>query len=226
MQILILHTPKGGSGKSTVARELAVAASGTMQVALADLDPQGTTSGWYQRRDAKAPALVTVDPTKSMQHLADAGVELLVIDTPPGQPAYLGALLAGADAVLVPVRPTPDDLLAAAPIAASLAQTRAWAFVLSQVPPRTRLLAGALRQLAALGRVAPAQLTFRADYPAAAITGQAATEFSGKAADEAAALWAYVQSILGAADVATSEGKSGRSDGAKGRRASRGGSAG
>ena len=49
-QILILHTPKGGSGKSTAARELAVAASGTMQVALADVDPQGTTSGWYQRQ--------------------------------------------------------------------------------------------------------------------------------------------------------------------------------
>lgn len=221
MQILILHTPKGGSGKSTLAREMAVAASRTMQVALADLDPQGTTSGWYQRRDAKTPALVTLDPAKPVHHLADAGVEMLVIDTPPGQPAYLGTMLASADAVLVPVRPTPDDLLAAAPIAASLAQTRAWAFVLSQVPPRTRLLAGALRQLAALGRVAPAQLTFRADYPAAAITGQAASEFSGKAADEAAALWAYVQSILGNADVATSEGKSGRSDGAQGRRVGR-----
>ena len=148
MQILILHTPKGGSGKSTLAREMAVAASRTMQVALADLDPQGTTSGWYQRRDAKTPALVTLDPAKPVHHLADAGIELLVIDTPPGQPA------------------------------------------------------------------------------AAAITGQAASEFSGKAADEAVALWAYVQSILGAADVATSEGKSGRSDGAKGRRASRGGGAG
>lgn len=218
MRTLILHTPKGGSGKSTLARELAVAASATLRVALADLDPQGTTSGWYQRRDAKTPALVTLDPAKPAHHLADAGVELLVIDTPPGQPPYLGALLAGADVVLVPVRPTPDDLLAAAPIAASLARSRAWAFVLSQVPPRTRLLAGALRQLAALGRVAPAQLTFRADYPAAAITGQAASEFSGKAAAEATALWAYAQSILGDIDAATPEGKPGRPDRAQGRR--------
>lgn len=221
MRTLILHTPKGGSGKSTLAREIAVAASRTMQVALADLDPQGTTSGWYQRRDAKAPALVTLDPTKPAQHLADAGVELLVIDTPPGQPTYLSALLTGADVVLVPVRPTPDDLLAAAPIAASLAPTRAWAFVLSQVPPRTRLLAGALRQLAALGRVAPVQLTFRADYPAAAITGQAASEFSGKASDEAAALWTYVQTILGDVDATPPEGKPGRSNRAEGRRAGR-----
>ena len=130
MRTLILHTPKGGSGKSTLARELAVAASGTLQVAIADLDPQGTTSGWYQRRDAKSPALVVLDPAKPVEHLADAGVELLVIDTPPGQPTYIGKMLAGADVVLVPVRPTPDDLLAAAPIASSLARHPSWAFVL------------------------------------------------------------------------------------------------
>jgi chromosome partitioning protein len=196
MHTLILHTPKGGSGKSTMARELAVSASASLEVALADLDPQGTTLGWYQRRQAKRPALVTFDPAKGSQAIAKAGVDLLVIDTPPGQPAYIGKLLASASAVLVPVRPTPDDLLAAAPIAASLGRHPAWAFVLSQVPPRTRLLASALRQLASLGRVAPAQFTFRADYPAAAIDGQTASEFTGKAAGEAAGLWAYVQTIM------------------------------
>jgi chromosome partitioning protein len=219
MRILVLHTPKGGSGKSTMARELAVAASATLKTALADLDPQGTTTGWYQRREAKAPALVNLDPSKSWAHLVDAGVELLVVDTPPGQPAYIAKLLASADAVLVPVRPTPDDLLAAAPIATNLGRHPAWAFVLSQVPPRTRMLAGALRQLAALGRVAPVQFTFRADYPAAAISGQAATEFTGKAADEAAALWLYVQTILRGSDAPTPEGKPGRPDRAQGNRA-------
>lgn len=221
MRILVLHTPKGGSGKSTTAREIAVAASATMKTALADLDPQGTTTGWYQRRGAKAPALVHLDPSKSWAHLADAGVELLVVDTPPGQPAYIGKLLSSADAVLVPVRPTPDDLLAAAPIAANLARHPAWAFVLSQVPPRTRMLAGALRQLAALGRVAPVQFTFRADYPAAAIDGQAAVEFTGKAADEAAALWNYVQTILRGPDAPTPERQPGRPDSAKRGRAAR-----
>lgn len=122
MWTLILHTPKGGSGKSTLARELAVAASSALRVALADLDPQGTTSGWYQRRGATTPALVNLDPSKPTGHLVEAGVDLLVIDTPPGQPPYIGKLLAGADLVLVPVRPTPDDLLAAAPIASSLAR--------------------------------------------------------------------------------------------------------
>lgn len=196
MLTIVLHTPKGGSGKSTIARELAVAASAEMPTVMADLDPQGTTTGWYKRREAEAPALVRLDPSKPSRELEAAGVELVVVDTPPATPAFLPALLARADLVLVPVRPTPDDLLAAAPIAASLTKHPTWAFVLSQVPPRTRLLAGALRQLAALGRVAPTQLTFRADYPAAAISGQAAFEFTGKAHDEAAELWGYARGML------------------------------
>jgi chromosome partitioning protein len=129
--------------------------------------------------------------------VAASGIELLVIDTPPGQPAWIAALLGSADAVLVPVRPTADDLLAAAPIAGSLAKHPAWAFVLCQVPPRTRLLGSAVRQLAALGRVAPAQMTFRADFPAAAIEGLTAFEMPGKAAGESAALLDYVLGMIG-----------------------------
>jgi chromosome partitioning protein len=206
MKTLILHTPKGGSGKSTLAREIAVAAAAAgVRTALADLDPQGTTTGWYKRRHAKTPALVALGPDGNSDRIADAGAELLVIDTPPGQPAYLTVMLARATAVLVPVRPTPDDLLAAAPIAKSLARHPAWAFVLSQVPPRTRLLTSAVRQLAGLGRVAPVHMTFRADFPAAAIDGQAASEYSGKAAEETAALYAYVNNLLGNPD-GTSQG--------------------
>lgn len=203
MRTLVLHTPKGGSGKSTLAREIAVAAAHAgLQTALADLDPQGTTTGWYKRRKATTPVLVAFTPESTGQDLRAAGVELLVIDTPPGQPPYLEVLLRRADAVLVPVRPTPDDLLAAAPIARSLAKHPSWAFVLTQVPPRTRLLASAVRQLAALGRVAPVHITFRADYPAAAIEGQAALEYTGKAAGETASLYAYATELLGGLSAA------------------------
>jgi chromosome partitioning protein len=203
MRMIVLHTPKGGSGKSTLAREIAVAAAHAgVQTALADLDPQGTTTGWYKRRKATTPVLVAFTPANSGEELKAAGVELLVVDTPPGQPAFLEGLLRRADAVLVPVRPTPDDLLGAAPIARSLAAHPSWAFVLSQVPPRTRLLASAVRQLAALGRVAPVHMTFRADYPTAAIEGQAALEYTGKAAGETASLYAYVTELLGGLSAA------------------------
>lgn len=200
MKTLILHTPKGGSGKSTLAREIATAAAKAgLQTAMADLDPQGTTAGWYQRRQNPDPALVDLGAaphTGKISALAQAGIDWLIVDTPPAQPAFLPALLASSDMVLVPVRPTPDDLLAAAPIAKSLGRHPKWVFVLSQVPPRTRLLASAVRQLAAIGRVAPVQITFRADYPAAAIDGSAAAEMTGKASQESAALFDYIATML------------------------------
>jgi chromosome partitioning protein len=200
MKTIVLHTPKGGSGKSTLAREIAtMAARSGVSTALADLDPQGTTAGWYQRRQTSDPALVDLGLAPfhvKMDSLDHAGLGWLVIDTPPAQPSFLPALLASADLVLVPVRPTPDDLLAAAPIARSLAQHPRWVFVLSQVPPRTRMLASAVRQLAAIGRVAPTQITFRADYPAAAIDGSAAAELTGKAAAESADLFHYIQTLI------------------------------
>jgi len=195
MHTIILHTPKGGSGKSTTARELAVSASlAGVSVALADLDPQGSVTGWYQRRKATTPPLVRYDPAAPVKDLA--GLQWLVVDTPPGAPPYMAGLLARADLVLVPVRPSPDDLLAAAPIARSLTG-RPWAFVLTQVPARSRLVDSAVRQLAALGRVAPVQFGFRTDFPSAAITGEAAAEFQGsKAAQESAALFAYANQLL------------------------------
>jgi chromosome partitioning protein len=200
MHLIVLHTPKGGSGKSTVARELAVAADRAgIRVALADLDPQGTTTGWYDRRKAETPALVRFDPADD--GLRVGSVDWLIVDTPPGAPGFMPKLLARADLVLVPVRPSPDDLLAAAPIARSLARHPAWAFVMCQVPTRSRLVPGAVRQLAALGRVAPVQLGFRGDFPAAAISGEAAIEFSGsKASDEVAALYAYARDLIGDTD--------------------------
>ena len=197
MHIIVCHTPKGGSGKSTLARELAVAATTAgLRAALADLDPQGTTTGWYKRRQADAPVLVRFDPVGATTDLEAAGVELLIVDTPPAAPPFVPPLLRRASLVVVPVRPTPDDLLGAAPIARGLAGHPAWAFVLSQVPPRTRHLVGSLRQLAALGRVAPGHLSIRTDFPSAAITGNAACETDGKAADEVRAIWSYVHTML------------------------------
>ena len=201
MRTILLHTPKGGSGKSTLARELAVAATmAGERAALVDLDPQGTTTGWYGRRVADMPLLLAAPAMAGGDLTAAKAAKLdtLVIDTPPGAPAFMPKLFAQASVVLVPVRPSPDDLLAAAPIAANLAGHLAWAFVLTQATPRSRLANGAVRQLAAIGRLAPVTIGFRADFPTAGIDGMAAVEFAGtKAADEIAQLRNYVDTLMG-----------------------------
>lgn len=121
-----------------------------------------------------------------------------MIDLPPGVPTYVAKLIAQSDAVLVPCRPSPDDLAAASGAVASLSRHPQWAFVLTQTLPRSRLTDGALRQLAGLGRVVPVSLGARQDYPLAAINGLAAIEFPGtKSKLEIKQLRAYVDAMTG-----------------------------
>jgi len=149
------------------------------KVAIADLDPQAGITGWFARRVADAPIMVSLPAGHSLAPLRAAGLDELIIDLPPGVPSYVATLIAQADVVLVPCRPSPDDLAAAAGAVDALAKHPQWAFVLTQTLARSRLTDGALRQLAALGRVAPVSLGARQDYPLAAIEGLAAIEFPG-----------------------------------------------
>ena len=198
MDTILILSGKGGSGKTTMARELAVAGvlAGS-NVALVDLDPQVGLTGWYGRRAQETPLLVAMPPNYDLTELAAAGIDELIIDLPPGLPPSVPPLIAKAGAVLVPVRASPDDLLAVPAVVEALAEHPRWAFVLTQTPPRSRLVDGTLRHLAALGRVAPVSLGTRQDYPAAAIEGRAAVEFAGtKSADEVKQLRTYVISLL------------------------------
>lgn len=199
MRTILVFSGKGGSSKTTVAREMAVAATlAGRKVAIADLDPQAGMTSWYARRKTDTPVMVSLPSGHSLESVADTGIDELVIDLPPGVPAYVGNLISQADAVLVPCRPSPDDLSAAAGIVATLGQHPRWAFVLTQTLHRSRLNDGALRQLAALGRVAPVSLGARQDYPLAAIEGLAAVEFpSTKSAIEVMQLRAYVDTLIG-----------------------------
>lgn len=96
--------------------------------------------------------------------------------------------------MLVPCRPSPDDLAAAASVVDTLAGNPHWALMLTL--PRSRLTDEALRQLAALGRAAPVALGYRQDFPLAAIEGLAAVEFPGtKSAAEVTELRSHLDKM-------------------------------
>jgi chromosome partitioning protein len=200
MRTIVTFSGKGGAGKTTVARELAVAFTlAGHRVAIIDADPQAGITGWYARRYADTPAMVAMPARHDLSRLT---FDHLLIDLPPGVPSYVATLIEQADVVLVPCRPSPDDLSSAAAVAPSLASHKRWAFVLTQTLHRSRLTDGALRQLAALGRVAPVSLGYRQDFPVAAIDGLAAVEFPGtKSAEEVTQLRGYVDSLMGKSDV-------------------------
>ncbi len=86
MDVLALVTQKGGTGKSSLAVSLAVAAvERGLKVALLDTDPQGTSASWHQRRQAEAPEVMALPWSylSSRLHSLDrSGIDLAIVDTP------------------------------------------------------------------------------------------------------------------------------------------------
>lgn len=197
MLVITVASQKGGAGKTTLARSLACAWPG--RVAVADLDPQQSLAEWHALRDGE-PVLVSgvthsTVPT-AVQRLADQSpsFDLLVIDTPPSAHNWLQDLFSLSDYVLLPVRPSPDDLRA---IGSTLAMVEDagtdFCFVVSQAKPRTRMVPEAIKVLAQHGKVAPSVLHDRTQFQVAALNGSAVTDTKGKAADEVLALVKYLQ---------------------------------
>ncbi|WP_336489696.1 ParA family protein [Methylobacterium nigriterrae] len=181
MHIIVAASQKGGAGKTTLIRSLAVA---TQQAhgptAILDTDPQGSLTSWWNRREAQEPALVKfdlVDFEAGVAKLEAAGIEYLFVDTPPSVHPEMGALLARASLAIVPVRPSPDDLDAVGDTLGLIEEAGCpFLFVLTQAKPRTRLQMQAVMALAKHGKLAPTVMHDRTDFPTAAISGRTVTE--------------------------------------------------
>ena len=124
MQRILIASRKGGCGKTTLVSNLAAywAQKGKRTMVL-DADRQASSFHWCARRPEGVPGVLAIDATR--RGAADripADTERVLIDTPAGSDVdSLAAFLDLADAVLVPVLPSPIDLEATAPFLAELA---------------------------------------------------------------------------------------------------------
>ncbi len=203
MKVLALTTQKGGTGKSSLAVSLAVAAQERgLKVYVIDLDPQGTAKNWYERRQASTPEVATVDPNRlgtALAALKRQGLNLVILDTPGVDTPAATAAMQAADLCLIPARPSVADIEATRPTVRSLSKLgRPFAFVLNQCPPgRSIRTTDAFRVLQLAGAVAGVSLAMRADHMDALASGQGVTErdSSGKAAGEVRDLlqWIFVR---------------------------------
>ncbi len=201
--VILVASRKGGAGKTTLTRNLAVAAAREGRgVLVLDLDPQQSLRDWWQGRGKPDIAMLDRDPQpeelRTVLDRAREHLDLVLIDTPPSSTAWLGAALKAVDLVLIPVRPSPDDLRA---VGTTLSLVRAaqvpFAFVLSQVPVRARLTEDSARALAAHGRLCPVNLGARVAYAETAASGDGVLESGdAKASREIIQTWAFVQTIL------------------------------
>lgn len=201
MDVLALVTQKGGTGKSSLAVSLAVAAvERGLKVALLDTDPQGTAANWHTRRQAEAPEVATVawsQLSSRLYALSRDGYDLVVVDTPGSDSHAANAAIREAHLCLLPVRPSVADIEAARPTIRELSDRgRPYAFVLNQCPVggRTARTANAVRALQLISAVADSTIALRADHMDALACGVGVTEHDsrGKAAAEVRALLDWV----------------------------------
>jgi chromosome partitioning protein len=205
VQRVIIASPKGGGGKSTLTRNLAVAASyAGVHVATADLDPQATLTAWSRRRP----------PDKAIPHYrvgwgdADALLddeelhvhELVLIDTPPSieaQPAAFKKLLTAADLVLVPCRPTFDDAESVTPFLKHLRDTgKRSVVVLTFIKPRVNVNA-VKTYLLEVAEICPIEVGDRTDYARAGAKGLALIDIpNSSGGEEMHAIWMFIKKSL------------------------------
>ena len=123
MQKIVLLNPKGGSGKTTIATNLACyfAVSG-LRPTLMDMDAQGSSTRWLSKRAKGQSAIHGIAGfernsrvTRSFATRLPMDTERLIVDTAAALEAQrLPDLTRNATAVLVPVLPSDIDIHAAA----------------------------------------------------------------------------------------------------------------
>jgi chromosome partitioning protein len=201
MNVIVLASQKGGVGKTTLAAHLAIAAEAAKvgPAVLIDTDPQGSLSAWWNARKAEAPVLAPTtiaELPEKLRALADAGYRTAIIDTPPAITDAISAVVAHADLVVIPTRPSPHDLRAVGSTVELVQDAgKPFVFAVTQAKPNTRLTVQAVAALSEHGPVAPAIMHDRVDYAGSMIDGQTVqeTDGKGKSAGEMAELWDFVQ---------------------------------
>jgi chromosome partitioning protein len=143
MHAILVANPKGGSGKTTLATNLAGCLAGAGDaVCLWDLDRQHSSLEWLRLRPSYLPRIVRLDQREHLPKKA----QWLVLDSPAGlHGKRLGEMVKEAHKVLVPIQPSVFDIAATRDFLAELKEEKAIrkhktfvGIIGSRVDPRTR----------------------------------------------------------------------------------------
>lgn len=201
MKVITIASRKGGGGKSTLARHLAVEAmaQGYGPVCIVDADPMLGLAQWWSRRECEEPFLLHAMPdteaitatnirrlvgegglplpilklAAALKAAEKTGYAICVIDTAPTTDADVRACIGAADLVLMPVRATQDDLDAVGETLKMVKTAgKAGAFVLNAAQKGTVSARAAANALVHRGKLAEPTIHRAEAIPSTRSTGQ------------------------------------------------------
>jgi len=204
MRTVAVVALKGGSGKTTIAAHLALAAHlRGLKVLVADTDPQRSTMEVLGARATPGPETLAASGAGLLAAKFGAertGKDLMIVDTAAGALEDASEALVLADFAVVVVRPTLLDLHALARTMTLVSRLKKpFTVVVNQAQPAREGVEApqVVRAMKALSymrvSIAPVIVRARTIYQTALETGRTAEELQdAAAAREMAALWDYV----------------------------------
>ena len=206
-RIIAVINQKGGTGKTTLALNLAAGLARRGSTHLVDADPQRSISQWVAMASDSASlppvAQSGSDPRATIAQLARTHRHV-VVDCPPAvQGDLVAAVLRSVHVVLIPVLPSPIDLWASVSMAAAVSEAMRVnpdlrvGLVLNQLEPRNAL-SRAMREAVAEFDVPvlAASMQRRAAYRSAAVEGVSVYGLGKRGQTAVADIEAIIEEVL------------------------------
>ncbi len=201
--IVAVANTKGGVGKSTLSANLAWAfathATLRRRVLLVDADPQASVTKWFDLAPEALPfdrlQLTTARVLQGQLPRLVRQHDVILVDCPPMDSNVTAAAITASHLGLIPVMPSPMDMLAYSTLLPVLRQAQAvnaslrLRFVVNQLSPRTVLAREVQESLTDTEiTLCSTHIHLRQIYRRAIAAGTAAVAHAGPARDEIVAL--------------------------------------
>ena len=207
-KVLLLSSAKGGSTKTTTARNLAVAAAHAgLRVATIDLDLQATLTNWWTKRPDDAPVIqhyqIPIGESEAaLDEAVASDLDIIIVDTPPGvenHPGAMRGLIRRANFVLMPTSQGGPDLDSVIEWSKTVKREgRPSAFLLSRTKRTAKSFGEARQRLIKHGALCPFDVRDLEDIQRTHYNGLGIIEVrSAPGRDDFEGVWDYVARELG-----------------------------